>query len=997
LTAAVNLLMSDLFPQFAAADWPTGADPESVARERGRFLASAHDEGPDVAGFAEALAADRAGSRLLEAVFGNSPYLSDCLTQDPGFAAKLLRQGPEASFKEVRESLARARVDRSGDSRALMSALRIAKRRTALLVALADIALLWPLERVTGALSDFADLAIDAAVAHLLRETAAASAFRLRDEDDPCRNSGFIIIGMGKLGARELNYSSDVDLIALYDHERISTDARDALQKAFVRLVRSLVRILDERTAEGYVLRTDFRLRPDPAATPLAISTDAAELYYESLGQNWERAAMIKARPVAGDREAGAQFLRRLTPYVWRKHLDFAAIQDIHSIKRQINAHRGGGAVTLAGHNIKVGRGGIREVEFFAQTQQLIWGGRDPSLRSAATCPALQALAAAGRITSSTADDMIEDYHSLRRVEHRLQMIGDQQTHSLPPDPDALRALAIFLGYGDVGAFGSAMLATLRRVERHYARLFEEAPTLSGPGNLVFTGTDDDPATLQTLTQLGYHDASKAAATVRGWHHGRYRAMRSVRARELLTELMPVLLRALATAPRPDEAFVRFDRFLASLPAGVPIFSLFHANPALLDFVAEIMGTAPRLAETLNAQPQLLDSVLGARFFEALPDLQAMKAELARALGQANDFQDVLDICRRWKNEHQFRVGVHLLRGRASAVEAGMALADIADVVLGALQEEVEVEFARQHGRVPGGGMVIVALGKLGGREMTVTSDLDLVMLYDAPASADASSGERPLAPSHYYTRLGNRLINAITALTGEGRLYDVDMRLRPSGTKGPIATSFEAFIAYHRDSAWTWEHMALTRARVIAGPEALRRRVENAIRATLTRRRDTTKLVVDIADMRARMARENAAATVWNIKHWRGGLIDIEFIAQYLQLRHAPDRPEILAQNTREAIERASAAGFLPASDAKALLDALHLWQQIQALLRLVFEGEFDPETAPAEIGPLLARAAGVVDFAALEAAILDHARAVSALFAAMLPEPAAETSEAG
>jgi glutamate-ammonia-ligase adenylyltransferase len=757
-----------------------------------------------------------------------------------------------------------------------------------------------------------------------------------------------------------------------------------------VRLVRSLVKVLDERTAEGYVLRTDFRLRPDPAATPLAISTDAAELYYESLGQNWERAAMIKARPVAGDREAGAQFLRRLTPYVWRKHLDFAAIQDIHSIKRQINAHRGGGTVALAGHNIKVGRGGIREVEFFAQTQQLIWGGRDPNLRSAATCPALSALAAAGRVTDSAASDMIEDYHTLRRVEHRLQMIADQQTHSLPEDPEALRALAVFLGHADVGAFGTAILAALRRIERHYAQLFEEAPTLSGPGNLVFTGTDDDPATLQTLTQLGYSDARKAAATVRGWHHGRYRAMRSVRARELLTELMPVLLRALATAPRPDEAFVRFDRFLASLPAGVPIFSLFHANPALLDFVAEIMGTAPRLAETLNAQPQLLDSVLGARFFEALPDSAAMGVELGRGLDQANDFQDVLDICRRWKNEHQFRVGVHMLRGRADAEEAGRALADIADVVLGALQLAVEAEFARQHGRVPGGEMVIVALGKLGGREMTVTSDLDLVMLYDAPASADASDGERPLAPSHYYTRLGNRLINAITALTGEGRLYDVDMRLRPSGTKGPIATSFEAFTAYHRDSAWTWEHMALTRARVIAGPVPLRRRVEQCILETLTRRRDAKALVADIADMRARMARENAAATVWNIKHWRGGLIDIEFIAQYLQLRHAAERPGILAQNTRAAIERASAAGLLPEGEAKTLLDALHLWQQIQALLRLVFEGEFDPETAPAEIGPLLARAAGVVDFAALETAILAHARAVSARFAAMLPEPA-------
>ena len=988
--------MNDLFPQFAAADWPAGADQQCVARERERFLAATRDESADIAGFAEALTASRTGARLLEAIFGNSPYLSGCLTQDPGFAATVLRDGPDATFKGLRDALIRARTDPTGDTRSLMSTLRMAKRRAALLVGLADIAGLWPLERVTGALSDFADLAIDAATAHLLREAAAAGGFRLRDTADPCRNCGFIIIGMGKLGARELNYSSDVDLIALYDRDRISTDAPDALQKVFVRLVRSLVKILDERTAEGYVLRTDFRLRPDPAATPLAISTEAAELYYESLGQNWERAAMIKARPVAGDREAGAQFLRLLTPYVWRKHLDFAAIQDIHSIKRQINAHRGGGSVALAGHNIKVGRGGIREVEFFAQTQQLIWGGRDPSLRAAATCPALSALAAAGRVMKNAVDDMIEDYHTLRRVEHRLQMIADQQTHSLPEEPDALQALATFLGYGDVGAFGTAMLATLRRVERHYAQLFEEAPTLSGPGNLVFTGTDDDPATLQTLTQLGYRDASKAAATVRGWHHGRYRAMRSVRARELLTELMPTLLRALATAPRPDEAFVRFDRFLASLPAGVQLFSLFHANPALLDFVAEIMGTAPRLAETLNAQPQLLDSVLGARFLEMLPDAPAMRNELASALGQASDFQDTLDICRRWKNERQFQVGFHLLRGRANAAEAGAALADIADVVLAALQEAVETEFARQHGRVPGGEMVIVALGKLGGREMTVTSDLDLVMLYDAPASVGCverrtAAGAQPLLhaprePSDQRNhgadrrRPALRRRHAVAAVRHQGADRD-----EPGGVHG-LSSRFGLDVGTH-------------------GPDARAGHCRRPRRCASASRRSSWKPSRAAARPDAG-CRDRRHARAHGARERGGDGVEHQALARrpdrHRVHRAVPAAPPCGRPARHPGAEHAHGhrarqrRRISPASDAKALLDALHLWQQIQALLRLVFEGEFDPETAPAEIGPLLARAAGVVDFAALETAILTHARAVSALFAAMLPEPA-EPREAG
>jgi [glutamine synthetase] adenylyltransferase / [glutamine synthetase]-adenylyl-L-tyrosine phosphorylase len=986
----------DLHPGLAAADWPAPADPARLEREREQWLAAAREEeNRDDARFAADLVADPAGGRLLAAVFGNSPYLSHCLLRDLGFSGKLLREGPDATCEALLAGLRRRPLE-AADTKALMSALRVAKRRVALTIALADIAALWPLERVTGALSDFADAAIDAAVAHLLREAAASGAFRVHDPVDPCRGSGFTIIGMGKLGGRELNYSSDVDLIALYDTERVRADDPSALQQAFVRVVRSLVKILDERGPEGYVLRTDFRLRPDPASTPLALSVDAAELYYESLGQNWERAAMIKARPVAGDREAGAAFLRRLTPYVWRKHLDFAAIQDIHSIKRQINAHRGGGTVALAGHNIKVGRGGIREIEFFAQTQQLIWGGRNASLRHSATVPALAALAAAGRVVPATAEDMTASYGFLRRVEHRLQMIQDAQTHSLPEDEASMRALAIFLGYPDAKRFGEAMLATLRGVEKHYAELFEEAPTLAGPGNLVFTGTEDDPATLETLTQMGYRDAKKVAAAVRGWHHGRYRAMRSVRARELLTELMPVVLRALASTPRPDETFIRFDRFLGSLPAGVQLFSLFHANPALLEFVAEIMGTAPRLAETLGRQPQLLDSVLTRGFFEALPNLEELAADLGRALQLAQDFQDVLDVCRRWKNERQFQVGVHLLRGRASAEQAGAALADIADAVLAAAQGAVEEEFARQHGRVPDGAMVVIALGKLGGREMTVTSDLDMIFLYDVPPHVEASDGPKPLPPSHYYTRLSNRLINAITALSGEGRLYDVDMRLRPSGTKGPIATGFESFMAYHRESAWTWEQMALTRARVISGPPGLRRRVEIAIREALTRPRDVTKLKTDIAEMRALMARENGAKSVWDIKHWRGGLIDIEFIAQYLQLRHAAERPDVLARNTRAAIERAAAAGCLQPEDARVLLDGLHLWQVLQAVLRLVVEGEFDPGTAPEEIGPLLARAAGMVDFAVLQSTILTRASAVKALFDAMLPTPANEPARA-
>ncbi len=990
--------MNDLHPGFVSAIWPRPADNAAVTREFERWQALAEaQEDKAAADFVRALPQTTVGAGLLPALFGNSPYLTQCLFHEIPFAMNVLRQGPDRAVAALIRAM---RQDLGGpqETASLMTALRVAKRRSALVTALADIGGLWTVEQVTAALSDFAETALSLAVRHLLREAADNGTLRLTDRDEPEKGSGFAVIGMGKLGGRELNYSSDIDLIVLYDDELNTVVQPEALQKIFIRLTRAMVRIMEEPTADGYVLRTDLRLRPDPAATPLAISVTAAETYYESLGQNWERAAMIKARPVAGDRKTGAEFLNRLKPYVWRKHLDFAAIADIHSIKRQIHAHRGGGEVALGGHNIKIGRGGIREIEFFVQTQQLIWGGRVPLLRQPATCDALEALVEVGRVKREVADDLNRVYHLLRRVEHRLQMIDDHQTHTLPPEGPKMEAFAIFMGFASAAGFGQHMLAEFRCVERHYAKLFEDSPTLSAPGNLVFTGTDDDPNTLETLSQMGFKDAKLVSAAIRGWHHGRYRAMRSVRARELLTELKPRLLQSFIKTAQPDAAFIKFDHFLSRLPAGVQLFSLFHANPFLLDFVAEIMGGAPRLAEILGRQPQLLDSVLSSGFFERIPPREELAADLARALEQAQDHQDVLDICRRWKHEREFQVGVRALRagGADRAIdpdEIGGALTDIAECVLDILQARVEREFARAHGTLPGGNAVTVALGKLGGREMTVTSDLDLMFIYDVPSGVDASDGAKPLPPSLYYTRFSTRFINDITALTPEGRLYEVDMRLRPSGSKGPIATNLDGFLAYNRKSAWTWEHMALTRARVIVGEPALRQRVADTIREVLIAKRDPDKLVADIASMRALMAREHAARSQWDIKQMRGGLIDVEFIAQFLQLRHAATTPEILSPNTRAALRKAAELGLIDAADGEMLLGALGLWQTVQAIQRLTVEGEFKPDELPIGLRELLARSAGAADFGALEATIVATAERVRAIFDRLLPLP--ETAE--
>ncbi len=522
---------------------PRPADPERLERAIERFQQAA-ERTDDTAlhRFARDVLDDSATATVLKAAFGSSPFLTQCVVRDIGFVAALFEGGPDQAFEKTLTELSAA--ESQSDSAAIGAALRKAKRQVALLTALADISGHWPLETVTERLSRFCDRALATALKYLLRGAHNDGVLELPNLDHADQNCGLFVMGMGKLGAFELNYSSDIDLIVLFDEDAVTTSAGGELQAAFVRLTRNLVRLMDERTGDGYVFRTDLRLRPDPGATPVAISTMAAETYYESLGQNWERAAMIKARIVAGDQAAGTRFLHALRPYVWRRSLDFAAIQDIHSIKRQIHAHKGGSTVAIAGHNVKLGRGGIREVEFFAQTQQLIWGGRDPSLRAAGTIDAVRALVAAERVTAQTGDDMIAAYRFLRRLEHRLQMIDDQQTHTLPDDDAGLHNVAAFLGYPDRESFEGELLGHLRTVENHYAELFEESPSLGGAGVLVFTGAEDHPDTLETLRGMGYTDTESISATIRGWHHGRYRATSSTRAREILTELMPALLTA---------------------------------------------------------------------------------------------------------------------------------------------------------------------------------------------------------------------------------------------------------------------------------------------------------------------------------------------------------------------------------------------------------------------------------------------------------------------
>ena len=934
------------------------------------------------------------GKRLLAAIFGNSPFLSGVAITEWAFLTRLVEEGADPLFAETVTTI-ELRADLGEDTAALMRRLRIAKRRVALVAAVAELVSAWSLEQQTGALSRFAEAALGAALRHLLRQAAISGPIGLSSTDDPERDSGLIVLGMGKLGGYELNYSSDIDLILLYDPRCARVSARDGIQSFFARLARGLGRILDERTGDGYVFRTDLRLRPDPASTPPALSVAAALAYYESVGQNWERAALIKARAVAGDRVAAQNFLRELDPFIWRKNLDFAAIQDIHSIKRQINAYRGGGRIAVEGHDIKTGRGGIREIEFFAQTQQLIWGGRLRELRTGSTCEALRRLAAAGRIDPATAAQLIDDYRFLRRLEHRLQMVDDAQTHALPADRAGVARIGVFLGFPQTDAFVADLLGHLTSVERHYAELFEQAPTLSGPGNLVFTGVEDDPETLRTLSGLGFAEPGPVATLVRGWHHGRLRATRSQRAREILTELVPELLRIFGATPHPDTALLRFDQFLSRLPAGVQFFSLFHANPGLLELVAEIMAGAPHLAEQLAQRPGLLDAVLTEEFFAPPPERSGLAADLDQVLTGAGNYEDTLDALRRWAGERRFQVGVQLLRRALDGGRAGEVLADIAETALAALVPAVDTEFARRHGRVPGGMFAVIGMGRLGSREMTLASDLDLILIYDVPPDGEASDGPHPLLVASYFARLSQRLIGAITAPTAEGRLYEVDMRLRPSGASGPIASSLASFAQYQRESAWTWEHMALTRARLVAGPASLQARIVDVIRSVLVSPRDARRLLVDVSDMRRRIADENPRPSPWDLKNRRGGLIDLEFIVQYLILREAASSPQLLCCGTEQALRAIGEAGVLPPPAQRELLDALTLLRDVQALLTLLRGGLSDGEAFSEADAATLARCAGAVDFAQLDADITAATARVHGWYRRLIGEPAHGTAQ--
>ena len=861
--------------------------------------------------------------------WAQAPFLKGLIRSRRAVLAQLAAAGPDAAFADALAATSDSATDAA-------PRLRRARGDVALIAALADLAGLWPLERVTAALSDFADRSIDVAIGEALAE-----------RDAP--NMGLAALALGKLGSHELNYSSDVDLILIHDPDTIPRRRDEEPGEAAVRIARRAVALLADMTADGYVQRVDLRLRPASEITPISLAVGAAEHYYQSEALTWERVAFIRARACAGDLALGQGLLSRIRPFVWRRSLDWTAVRDIQAVSLRIRDHFDAGQRIGPGFDLKRGRGGIREVEFFAQIHQLIWGGRAPELRCPATLDGLAALAGAGRIDPAEAARLGDSYRMLRTLEHRLQMRRDEQTHAVPRLAADRAAVAALAGQADWATVERALQAHTAPVAAAYDRLIAAA---APQGHAV----PDDPAAWLKAHHPGV--ARLLPPLIARWRGGALRALRSEAARTAFENVLPALIDGIASAADPAVAATRLDGFLGALPQGAQFFALLEANPRLVGLLGHLLGVTPVLADALARDPALFDVLLAPDAFQPLPDAAGLTADLAAFTASADGLEDVLDRVRRWTGERRFQIGAQLVEARVDPLCAARALSDLADAALAVVTPAVVAEFARAHGHVPGGEPVILALGRYGGRALTHASDLDLVYLFSG-SHESVSDGARPLPATLYFNRLAARLTAALSVPTAAGALYDVDTRLRPWGAKGMLALSIASFARYQASDAQSWEHMALTRARLVFGSATARAEAAAAIAATLDVPRDAVRLRADVAAMRADIASAKPAKGVFDVKLAPGGLVDLEFSVHFLQLR---DRrgfgPDLAA-----AIAVMTAAGTLP----EGLAAAHDRLTRFLVLLRLVAPGSSVPAGFAPAVEAMIARALGATNFAAV------------------------------
>ena len=893
------------------------------------------------------------GQTFFAFLFGNSPHLSGLLLRDLEFAEALATQGPEAIAGQIRGDLAGA--DPAMEQDALMRFLRVRRSRVAVAAAVFDCFDIWGVMQCAELLSDMADHAVRLAVAHLLLKSAAR-----RDLQRPEGGRwGYFALAMGKHGSRELNYSSDIDLIVLYEPERCGYLGAKTHREHFSRLTRELVTILESRTADGYVFRTDLRLRPDASSTPPAVTAGFALDYYNRVGRTWERAAMIKARPVAGDLQAGAEFLERLSPFIWDEALDFRSVEEIRSMSEQIHDFHGHGDIQLPGWNLKLGRGGIREIEFFVHMHQLAHGGRNRRLRGAQVLPMLATLEREHHILPKEAETLAQAYLLLRRAEHRLQMVNDSQTQTMPESDEGLDGMAAFLNFPSRQALGARLGELAAEVHRLYLARFNVPEREQDIGEAILTGPEGHPEALERLRAAGFEQAQTAFDTFRGWAEGRHASTAPLPVQAVVRALLHDVVEALAELPDPDRALARLDGFLADLPEDIAFFSMLRANAWLLNLIAVVMGAAPSMADRLSANPRLLQAALDPSFFLPIPDKNALAAELAEHLAPEPDFRRRADRLARWAGDRLFQVDVQTIQHLVDLDEACASRSHVAEAAVETLLADAMADLERRRGPAPAEGWAVLALGDLGADNLIFGSRLELVFLADGPE-----------AISRFHARAAWRLAAALNRRAAGGRPHSAKLSL------GALPTFWAGLHPQDRPLADDGGEgcepiqrlMALTRARVLCGTPAAAQEAASALRRVLTVPREPEPLRKALVELRER-ASQARPEEPFALRHARGGLLDLECIARHLQLAHASEAPEILAGGVAAAFEAQAAAGLLPAEEARFLAGAFRRQRAIQAFLRLVWSEDIPASQAPDALQARLASAFDQDGFPALEA----------------------------
>ena len=880
-------------------------------------------------------------------VWACSDYVANNCTRHPHMLGDLIDSGDLTRAYDVdtyprRLDTALSSID---DEVTLMRELRNFKRREMVRIAWRDIGGLSSFEDTVGETSWFADAILDAALRRVHKRLAKEQGIPTAEDGSP---QTMVVLALGKLGAQELNFSSDIDLIFGFAHSGSTTGTTRALsnEEFFIRLARRFINLLSNTTEDGFVFRVDMRLRPFGAAGPLVASLAAMEDYYQIHGRDWERYALIRARPVAGDIEQGDEFLERLRPFVYRRYIDFGALESLRDMKALIRAE-----VTRKGmqHNVKLGPGGIREVEFVGQAFQMVRGGRVAALRDRQILPVLTKLAEHNFLPKYVVDELSDGYRVLRTIEHRLQQVDDQQTHALPDDTWERLRLSVAMGFDSWSAFETVLARHRTRVQSHFDQVFgaqTQGPQDADDLVALWEGTLDELEARRCLVQAGFSEADSTLESLQKLRESYPIRSLGERGRSRIGRLMPMLLRVVSQRKNRLETLRRTISVIESVARRSVYLALLAERPLALAQLVKLCEASPMITRQFARHPMLLDEPLDARTLYSPLNRSALEDDLASHLSQlpGDDTEQEMDSLRHFKQSNVLRIAAADVTGAIPLEEVSKHLTAVAEIVLEQTLKLAKRDLIARHGsptyKLDGDTFVapfaVIAYGKFGGLELGYGSDLDLVFVHGSRGEEQTTDGERPIENSVFFVRIAQRIIHFLSTHTAAGILYTADARLRPSGSDGLLVTSLENFEEYQSKEAWTWEHQAIVRARYVAGDAALKNRFEDIRTKILTKQRNPQDLRRDVREMRARMRRQLGSTDKdsFDIKQDTGGIADIEFMVQYATLRWSHKlRNSLQFTDNSRLLHAMGANGLLDANDVSTLTNAYnHYREQVHA-----------------------------------------------------------------